>query len=213
MIATRTADFYRENAFIGSNIDMIEACLGSLGDFFYLLYGYIRKIMSVHHDDWSESTGAEAVHCFKRDLLVRSCFPWFDSKLALKFKRDHFTSANMAGRSEADRDKMFPSGFQTERSIECRDSVEINQRTTHLLSNIPQGLFRKIAILGLDFFKKRDETRLISVEVILYDFLYVLRIHDGLSLKSRLGERSRFPFPIGIPRNAKLLPRVSDRHR
>jgi hypothetical protein len=51
------------------------------------------------------------------------------------------------------------------------------------LGDHPQGLFRKIAVLGLDFFEKRDKTRLVSFVVILYDFLYVLGIHNDLSSK------------------------------
>jgi hypothetical protein len=92
----------------------------------------------------------------------------------------------MAGCSQADGDQVFPSWFQAEGLIECGDSIEVNQRTPRLLGDHPQGLFRKIAVLGLDFFEKRDETRLISFVVILYDFLYVLGIHDDLSSKKMM---------------------------
>jgi len=181
MIAARATDLHRENAFVGSDIDTIEAGPGFMGNIFYPLHAHIRKVMSVHHDDGSKSTGAEAVHRFQCDLFVRSCFPWLDSKLTLKFRGDRFASANMAGCSQADGDQMFPSWFQAEGSIECGDSVEVNQRASRLLGDHPQGLFRKIAVLGLDFFEKGDETRLISFVVILYDLLYVLGIHDDLS--------------------------------
>jgi hypothetical protein len=94
----------------------------------------------------------------------------------------------MAGCSQADGDQMFPSWFQAEGSIECRDPIKVNQRTSGLLGDHPQGLFRKIAVLGLDFFEKGDETRLISFVVILYDFVYLLGIHDDLSSSYSLSE-------------------------
>jgi hypothetical protein len=183
VIAAGTTDLHRENTFIGSDIDTIETCPGFMGNIFYPLYAHIRKVMSVYHDDGSESTGAETVYCFQCDLFVRSCLPWLDSKLTLKFRGDRFASANMAGCSQADGDQVLPSWFQTECPVECGDSVEVNQRTSRLLGDHPQGLFRKITVLGLDFFEKGDETRLISFVVILYDFLYVFGIHNDLSSK------------------------------
>jgi hypothetical protein len=181
MIAAWATDLYRENAFIGSDIDTIEACPGFMGNLFYFLYADIRKVMSVHHDDRPKSTGTEAVYCFQCDLFVRSCFSWLDSQVTLKFRGDCFASANVAGCSQADGDQVFPSWFQAEGSIESHNAVEVNQRTSGLLGDHPQGLFREIAVLGLNFFEKRDETRLISLMVILDDFLYVLGIHDDLS--------------------------------
>jgi hypothetical protein len=183
VIAARATDLHGENPFIGSDIDAIETCPGFMGNIFYPLYAHIRKVMSVHHNDGSESTGAEAVYRLQCDLFVRSCLPWLDSKLTLKFRGDHFASANMAGCSQADGDQMFPSWLQTECPVECGDSVEVNQRTSRLLGDHPQCLFRKIAVFGLDFFEKRDETRLISFVVILYNFVYVLGIHNDLSSK------------------------------
>jgi hypothetical protein len=181
VIAARAADLYGENAFIGSDIDTIEACPGFMGYIFNLLHAHIRKVMPIHHHDGSKGTSAETVYRVQCNLIVWSCFPRFDSKLTLKFSGNRFASANMAGCSQADGDQVFPSWFQAEGLIKCRHSVEVNQRASRLLGDHPQGLFRKIAVLRLDFFEKRDETRLISFFVILYDFLYVLGIHDDLS--------------------------------
>jgi hypothetical protein len=108
------------------------------------------------------------------------------------------------GLSEACLDEMFPSWCQTECSIECGNAIEFNQRGSRLLRNDPQGFFRKITLFGLDFFEKRDKPCLVSVMVIVYNFFYLLGIHQTPSLKF---------LPIDIHRNAKLPPRVSDRYR
>jgi hypothetical protein len=126
VIAAGATDLDRENAFIGSDIDTIEACPGLMANLFYALYAHIRKVMSVHHDDGSKSAGAEAIYCFQCDLVVRSCIPWLDPKLTLKFSGDRFASTNMASCSQADGDQVLPSWFQAEGLIECRDSIEVN---------------------------------------------------------------------------------------
>ena len=84
-----------------------------MDDILYLLHAHVRKVMAIHHHDRPKGTGTEAVYGFQCDLFIRSCFPWLDSQLPLKFRGDRFTSANMAGCSQADRDEdVSLSGFK-----------------------------------------------------------------------------------------------------
>jgi len=90
----------------------------------------------------------------------------------------------MAGRSQAHRNEMFPSGCQTECPIEGGDTIEVNQRVSRLLRNDPQSFLGEITVLGLNFFEKRNKPCLVSVTVIVYHFFYLLGIHETPSSKN-----------------------------
>jgi len=132
--------------------------------------------MTVDDNDRSQGASAQAIDRFECKKLVRSRFSGLDSKLAFELFGHHRRAADVARRTETDRDEVLSARGEAEGPIKCGYSVNVHLRRPRLLADYCKGLPRQVAVLFLNVFEDRDQPTGMPV-VLRQDCQYVFPVN------------------------------------
>ena len=83
-------------------------------------------VCPVYDNCGPECTATKAINAFKGEKAVLSGFAGFDIEFSENLVDKKITASNMTGSTHADRDYVFPLGFERKRLVKVCGSIHLN---------------------------------------------------------------------------------------